>query len=113
MNFIYLPRAMIDYIVNTNATGAKEATVGICVRIPYRGFEISISADALRGSGDFEGGGGDFVGRGIRIYDAASHKDVSHQFTIDARWDGFGVGVDATGENLKLAFEAIDTYLNV
>jgi hypothetical protein len=65
----------------------------VCTKIPYKGFEISISMDSSHGDGDL-------FRSDIRVYDDKD-KDVTHRFDES----NFIYG---TGEALRDIFLTID-----
>lgn len=79
---------------------SRRRNLDICVKIPYRGYEISVATDARS---DLD----DFTGDGIRIY--LDDKNVTHTLLpVQPHLSGS----EATGDMLKLAFAKIDEQLD-
>lgn len=101
MNLIHIPRTMVQAIIdNDKKTDFSRArTLDICVKIPYRGYEISVATDA-RSDRD------DFLADSLRVYDG--NDDVTKDFV--GILDRLPTAAP-TGEMLKAAMDNIDAYL--
>jgi hypothetical protein len=96
---IYIPRGGVQFHNNSTSREqdvARASLANICVRIPYKGFVISISCDDSCGCMD------DLGRSDIRVYQ--NDQDVTQLIMKrNATW--------AEGESLKRAFRNIDEHL--
>lgn len=113
MDTIWIPRAMVNEIIrNSQQPKDKQLlNVQLCVKIPYRGFEISVACDSSHGTGDLRRSE-------IRIFSASSLKSFSEDVTAklfrgtECETEALNSCVYGYGESLYLAFKQIDNYLN-
>lgn len=95
---IYVPRGGVQFR-NFSSTDREKARAGIanvCIRIPYKGYEISISCDDSCGVMDK-----DLARSDIRVYEEEGGKDVTVQVMKRAT-------TYADGMSLKRAMRNID-----
>ncbi len=112
MSTIWIPRAMVSEIIrNSQQPKDKQLhNVQLCVKIPYRGFEISVACDSSHGNGDLRRSE-------IRIFSAPSLSPESEDVTYelfkgtDCETEAKNSCVYGYGESLYLAFKQIDAHL--
>ena len=95
---IYTPRVCIDMLKHLFFAGAVSNPM-VCTKIPYKGYEISISMDSSHGPGDLQR-------TDIRIYsinETNIELDVTEQFLQAGENMIYGYG-----EDLHRVFKMID-----
>lgn len=94
---IYVPRRGVQFRHNSgrDQDNARDHLANVCVRIPYKGYEISISCDDSAGCMD------DLARSDIRVYNESDGADVT--VSIMKRATTY-----ADGASLKRAMRNID-----
>lgn len=97
---IYVPRAGVQFRHNSgrDQDNARDHLAKVCVRIPYKGFEVSISCD------DSCGCMNDLTRSDIRVYNEDDGADVTALIMKSGT-------TYADGAALKRAFRNIDEHL--
>ena len=91
MSSIYLPRSSFEDMV-------RDGRALACVKIPYKGYEISIAMD------DSCGAFRDLQRSDLCVFDVDGENVTKKLFDLPGSW---GI-VRADAENLKVAFSLID-----
>lgn len=99
---MYIPRGMVDDIIlnSQRPKDERDRNLVLCVRIPYKGFEVSVALDTSHTDGDLHRSD-------LRIY--KSERNMTRQFMSDQTQDGESC-YHVTAELLQSAFQAIDLY---
>ncbi len=103
--YIYTPRPMIDVLYMDGVERRGIINPCVCTKIPYKGFEISISMDSSFGPGDLNRSN-------ILIFEepgSMSGRDVTYKFfPKELKEQGMLYG---DGNTLKAVFRRIDNYV--
>lgn len=94
---IYTPRVAIDTLLRMPTQHNK----CVCTKIPYKGYEISISMDSSHGDGDL-------FRSDILVFDAEGDNVTRVVYPNINYPDGTACTVYANAENLIEGFRAID-----
>ena len=101
---VYIPRAVITAIEENarRPLGHQDPNVSVCVRIPYRGFEISIVCDSNHTKGDL-------FRSDLRVY--KDEDNMTEELLHDRVRKGDNSLYRCDGHDVKAAFMAIDNFL--
>ena len=95
---IYIPRISVSMLLSMPPTKNPQ----ICVKIPYLGFEISISLDSSHGDGDLFRGD-------IRVFDR-DKNDVTADVLRGGQFDYDQTMIYGTAEDLQEVFRTLERY---
>lgn len=98
---IWIPRPMISEIIRNSQRpeGQRLHNVQVCVKIPYKGLEISIACDSSHTDGDLKRSD-------IRVFKGPGGEDISEFF-----YEGDQTMLYGYGEELHRIFQLADVYV--
>lgn len=98
---IWIPRPMITEIIRNSQRpeGQRQHNIQVCVKIPYKGLEISIACDSSHSDGDLSRSD-------IRVFKGPGGEDISDFFLENGATMLYGYG-----DELHRVFQLADVYV--